>query len=168
VRQSPTYPGAGVPDGAEPPQGAFPPPPWAPDSTPWSSSPGPWWPQPSAPSPRRALGRTAVVGIAAACVLAVVVLGGVITGAVALGRAAAESMAGQPAAPLEISAPLDAGGLGEDQGLNGYAARCHDGDMQACDDLYDLSDPMSRYEQYGMTCGGRVKALDIDFCTDLD
>jgi hypothetical protein len=107
------------------------------------------------------------VGIAAACVVAVVVLGGVITGAVALGRAAGESMAGQPAVPLQTSAPLDAAGLGDDEGLNGYAVRCHDGDMQACDDLYDLSDPMSRYEQYGMTCGGRVKPSDIDLCTDL-
>ena len=44
---------------------------------------------------------------------------------------------------------------------------CHDGDLQACDDLFDRSAAMSRYEQYGMTCGGRVKSFNVDYCTDL-
>jgi hypothetical protein len=101
-------------------------------------------------------------------VLAVVVLGGVITGAVALGRAAGESMAGQPAVPLQTSAPLDAAGLGDDEGLNGYAVRCHDGDMQACDDLYNESEIGSDYETYGGTCAGRQPATNSDtvYCTD--
>jgi hypothetical protein len=36
-----------------------------------------------------------------------------------------------------------------------------------CDDLYQLSDPMPGYEQYGMTCGGLVQVLDVLSRTDL-
>jgi hypothetical protein len=107
------------------------------------------------------------VGIVAACVLALAVLGAAITGAVAAGRAAGQGMAAAASVPMQTAAPVDPAGLGNDPGLDGYSTRCHDGDMQACDDLYDLSDPMSRYEQYGMTCGGRVKPFDVGYCIDL-
>jgi hypothetical protein len=107
------------------------------------------------------------VGIVAACVLAVAVLVAAIAGAVAAGRAAGRDMAAATSVPMQTAAPVDPAGLGDDPDLDGYSTRCHDGDMQACDDLYDLSDPMSRYEQYGMTCGGRVKPFDISYCTDL-
>jgi hypothetical protein len=104
----------------------------------------------------------------AACVLGVVVLAAGIFGAVALGRAAADRAASSASASVTPAPPVAATGLGNDPDLNDYATRCHDGDMQACDDLYQESDPMSRYEQYGMTCGGRVKPFDVDNCTDLD
>jgi hypothetical protein len=115
-------------------------------------------------------------------VLAVAVLGGAIAGAVSVGRAAGQAMnsqgmngqavtgqatTGQTPAPVQPKAPVDPAGLGHDLTLNAYAARCYDGHMQACDDLYDDSAPMSRYEQYGMTCGGRVKPFDVDYCTEL-
>jgi hypothetical protein len=95
-------------------------------------------------------------------------LGAVIFGAVALGRTAADDMAAGAAPPAVVTAPPSpATGLGDDVGLDGYAARCHDGLFSACDDLYQLSPPMSDYEQYGMTCGGRVKPFDVYYCTDL-
>jgi hypothetical protein len=108
-----------------------------------------------------------VIAIVAGCVLAVAVLGAAIAGAYAVGRAAAGGMTNSGSAAVHTSAPVDAAGLGDDAQLNGYAVRCHDGDMQACDDLYDQSAPMSRYEQYGMTCAGRVKPFDVNYCTDL-
>jgi hypothetical protein len=144
----------------------------------WSPPPGAWWPQPP-PRPRRSRG--VVVGIVVACVLGVALLVGGILIAVAAGRAVGQDMAaqasvasGQDAASatsppsVPTSEPVDPSGLGTDAGLNSYAARCYAGDMQACDDLYDLADPMSRYEQYAMTCGGRVKPFDVEYCTDLD
>jgi hypothetical protein len=182
MHHSPTYPGAGTPEGAQPPHGGtYPPPQWGPSATPlgtlppgpWSSTPQAWWPQPFPPRLRKARSRRAVVGIVAACVLAVAVLGAAIAGAVGLGRAAgqamtsAEAITGPAAASVQTAAPVDPAGLGSDPVFNGQAQNCHDGDMQACDDLYDNSDPMSRYEQYGMTCGGRVKPFDVDYCTDL-
>jgi hypothetical protein len=103
----------------------------------------------------------------AGCVLAVAVLGAAVAGAYAVGRSAAGGMTNSAVAAAKTSAPADAAGLGDDARLNDLATRCHDGDLQACDDLFDGSAPMSRYEQYGMTCGGRVKSFDVDYCTDL-
>ncbi|WP_448625327.1 hypothetical protein [Geodermatophilus sp. URMC 64] len=96
----------------------------------------------------------------AAALIAVVVIGGI-----NVGRTQADLLA---AAPTSTLPPADPAGLGDDPGLDGYADRCHDGDLQACDDLYTLSDPMSDYEQYGLTCGGRVKPLEVAYCTDLE
>lgn len=127
----------------------------------------PWVPQPPARTPRS---RRAVIAIVAACVLGVAVSGAAIAGAVSVGRSVGESIAGQaspPSAPVQPGPPVSPAGLGDDPVLDGYATRCHDGDMQACDDLYDQADPMSRYEEYGMTCGGRVKSFDVNYCTDL-
>ena len=58
-------------------------------------------------------------------------------------------------------------GLGDDQVLNDFAQSCYDGDMQACDDLYDESDVDSPYEAYGLTCAGRqpITSSDTLFCT---
>ena len=59
-------------------------------------------------------------------------------------------------------------GLGDDPALNQYAQSCYDGDMQACDDLYDGSEVGSRYETYGGTCAGRQPESNLDtvYCTD--
>jgi hypothetical protein len=169
VWQPPTSPGAGTPDGAQPPQSPYPQQ-WNSGASPWVqgpwSPPGTWVPQPL-PAARRPRSSKVVIAIVAGCVLAVVLLGAAVVGGYAVGRAAAEGTPTSAAAAAKTSPPVAASGLGEDAGLNGYAVRCHDGDMQACDDLYDLSDPMSRYEQYGMTCAGRVKPFDVEYCTDL-
>src|SRR5689334_21995442 len=66
------------------------------------------------------------------------------------------------------TSPPSAPPVGEDPGLDGYAQRCHDGLLSACDDLYSLAPPMSVYERYGMTCGGRVPVLAVTTCEDLD
>jgi hypothetical protein len=69
---------------------------------------------------------------------------------------------------VATSSPSSPAGLGDDPGLDGYAQRCHDGLFQACDDLYSLSAPMSDYERYGLTCGGRVEPYAVAYCTDLE
>lgn len=55
---------------------------------------------------------------------------------------------------------------GDDEQLNQLAQQCHDGDMQACDDLFNQSDFDSAYEDYGNTCGGRVPD-NTDFCVNV-
>ena len=60
-------------------------------------------------------------------------------------------------------------GLGGDPVLDQYAQSCYDGDMAACDLLYDESEVGSDYETYGGTCGGRQPASnsDVVYCTDV-
>jgi len=57
-------------------------------------------------------------------------------------------------------------GLGDDPELDALARSCHDGDMQACDDLYDDSDAGSEYETYGDTCAGRQDRGTRQYCRD--
>jgi hypothetical protein len=111
----------------------------------------------------------------AGSVLAVLALGALVAGAFAAGKASAPSAASESASASSAASesvtqrpPVDPTGLGTDPYFNAQASRCHDGKMGSCDDLYDESEPMSRYEQYGMTCGGRVKPFDVRYCTDLD
>lgn len=73
--------------------------------------------------------------------------------------------AGGPVAQFEPTAPGD---LGSDPVLDAYADQCFAGDMQACDDLYVDAPPLSPYEQYSWSCGGRVKAYTVSACTDLE
>jgi hypothetical protein len=70
--------------------------------------------------------------------------------------------------PVEQSPPVEPGDLGPDPVLDEYAQECFAGDLQACDDLYYESPPMSAYEEYGSTCGGRVKIYTVPYCTELD
>jgi hypothetical protein len=58
--------------------------------------------------------------------------------------------------------------LGPDPVLDGYAQECFGGDLQACDDLMVESPPMSDYEEYAFTCGGRVKSYAVGSCTELE
>jgi len=61
-----------------------------------------------------------------------------------------------PAGPGTIPEPtLEPVGLGTDAELDALAAECYGGDMEACDELYDQSDPGTPYRQYGDTCAGR-------------
>jgi hypothetical protein len=55
---------------------------------------------------------------------------------------------------------------GTDAQLNELAQQCHDGDMQACDDLYTESEIGSEYEAYGNSCGGRVPDNSL-YCVDV-
>jgi hypothetical protein len=64
------------------------------------------------------------------------------------------------------SVPPD--GLGDDPILDQFAQSCYDGDMDACDTLYDESEVGSTYETYGGTCAGRqsINNSDVVYCTD--
>jgi hypothetical protein len=59
-------------------------------------------------------------------------------------------------------------GLGDDPVLDRYAQSCYDGDMNACDTLYNDSEVGSDYETYGGTCAGRqpISNSDVVYCTD--
>ena len=46
--------------------------------------------------------------------------------------------------------------LGEDSLQGELADRCEDGDLRACDDLYQRGDPTSPYAVYARSCGGRL------------
>jgi len=153
-----------------------PPPPPPPYGYGWVPAPypGPW-----APPPRKKWNRTTVALVTGGALLAAAILTVVVLAGISLGRS--EASAGGAlsggglsggglggAASVETSPPADPTGLGDDAGLDGYAQRCHDGLMQACDDLYGLSEQYSDYEYYGLTCGGRVKPLDVPTCTVLD
>jgi hypothetical protein len=75
-----------------------------------------------------------------------------------------------PEAPeaVEQHPAVEPGELGPDPVLNQYALACFEGDLQACDDLMYESPPLSDYEQYGLTCGGRVKAYMVMYCSELE
>jgi hypothetical protein len=84
---------------------------------------------------------------------------------------AEEGMVGAPpgtAGPVEQFPPTAPEDLGPDDVLDAYAQSCFDGDLQACDDLYYEAPPMSDYETYGTTCGGRVKQYGVMSCTELE
>jgi hypothetical protein len=74
---------------------------------------------------------------------------------------------GYPATPEDIAEPVPPV-PGPDPVLNAYAQGCFEGDYQACDDLFFESPPLSDYEEYGGTCAGRVKQMEVMACTDLD
>jgi hypothetical protein len=57
---------------------------------------------------------------------------------------------------------------GPDPVLDAYAQACFEGDYQACDDLFFESPPLSDYEEYGGSCGGRIKANSVMACSELD
>ncbi|MGY1773619.1 hypothetical protein [Blastococcus sp. SYSU D00813] len=69
---------------------------------------------------------------------------------------------------VEQFPPVPPGDLGADPELDQYAQECFDGDLDSCDDLYSESPPLSAYEEYAATCGGRVKSYSAPFCTDLE
>jgi hypothetical protein len=62
---------------------------------------------------------------------------------------------------------VEPGDLGPDPVLDTYAADCFAGDLQACDDLYYEAPPLSDYESYALTCGGRVKEYAVAACSEL-
>jgi hypothetical protein len=82
-----------------------------------------------------------------------------------------EDMGGYLGGPVPASEqfpPVPPEDLGPDPVLDDYAQQCFEGALQACDDLLYESAPMSEYETYGATCGGRVKEYTVVSCTDLE
>jgi hypothetical protein len=79
-----------------------------------------------------------------------------------------EGMYSEPVGPVEQFPATEPGDLGPDPVLDDYADSCFDGDLQACDNLYYEAPPMSDYEEYAGTCGGRVKLYAVMSCIDLE
>ncbi|MGY1843035.1 hypothetical protein [Modestobacter sp. SYSU DS0875] len=75
---------------------------------------------------------------------------------------------GPDAAQVEQTDPVPPDGLGDDPVLDGLAQQCFDGDLQACDDLYQEALLQPGYGDYGLTCGGRVEEFAVYTCTQLD
>ncbi len=71
-----------------------------------------------------------------------------------------------PAAPV-VGAPAAPVAIGDDQVLDQLAISCHDGDFDACDQLYKVSALGSEYEWYGGTCGGILDEISQDTCRSL-
>ena len=179
------------PSWAPPPAGAVPVGAWTSWGT-WDPTAGRAHPAPAVPAPAVPAGRPpwtvlAATGIGVAGLVLAAVLGALVltTAADDVGQAIGEGMAravtedlggyytdpyatGGTLGAVEQSDPVAPGDLGSDTVLDGYAQSCFDGDLQACDDLYLESEPLSAYEEYATTCGGRVKAYEVPFCTDLD
>ncbi len=73
-----------------------------------------------------------------------------------------------PGGPPEQFPPVPPQAAGPDPVLDAYARDCFAGELQACDDLLFESPPLSEYEEYGASCGGRVKAYTVGSCTELE
>jgi hypothetical protein len=58
--------------------------------------------------------------------------------------------------PADLADPVPPTDLGDDAELNALAHQCFEGDMTACEDLYFSSPFDSPYEDYGVSCGGRI------------
>lgn len=146
----PGYPGAPptAPWGAVPPVTAGTAPPYV-----ASATPPPYWTPPPLESPRRA-GRRRLPG----WVLPVVCgLGGLVAGGV-VGAVVGMALAGIPLEP----------GLayGDSALLDRAYDQCRDGELSACDLMYDVSDHGSEYESFGSTCGNRREPNIYLACID--
>ncbi|MCF6736319.1 hypothetical protein [Blastococcus sp. KM273129] len=85
----------------------------------------------------------------------------------AYGEEAGGWYGGVPGGAVEQFPPVAPADLGPDETLDAYADSCFGGELQACDDLMYESPPLSAYEEYASTCGGRVKAYTVMACTEL-
>lgn len=111
----------------------------------------PWGRPPTAPATSRKL----VVGLMAGLALLIAV---VAVALVVVLRSDGDSSGGSGSAIPEATS--DPEGLGDDPLFDDYAEDCHDGDMEACDDLFRESPLGSAYELYGGTCAGRQSDTD--------
>lgn len=170
-----------VPGSAARPEIVWGPPPgaWLPLGPPSSGFP----PASGAPARRSAADRPLVVVLVAlAAFLVGAVAAGVFAmllffaGAEEMGRGIGEEFAASTEEPMEgfDYGPVDEYPavapefLGTDPELDRYATACFEGDLRACDDLYFEAPPMSDYEDYAITCGGRVKSWSLVSCTELE
>ncbi len=144
----------------QPPYGGWPPPPPPGTQGPWPAT-WPYAPPPLPPGRRRRLIVAWIVGgsLLAVTVMAIIAVGGFRLG----GGPFVDAMA-----PPSMSPPADWAVIGDDEGLDAYAERCHDGQLDACDELYHLSEDGSDYEYYALTCGGRVQPREVTWCIDLE
>jgi hypothetical protein len=138
--------------------------------------PGAPWAAPSGPGGQRPKGSkntlvaliiAGVVVLAAIGVALFVLLGGkddTTTNASSRTTSSSPSNTGDGIPPATVP-PV---GLGDDPILDQYAQSCYDGDMDACDTLYDDSEFGSTYETYGGTCAGRqpISESDAVYCAD--
>ena len=141
----------------------------------------PWGPPggPAGQPPRKNRNTTTLLVVGAVLLLAVIAAGlffltragGPDAGAAPPGDASEPAGAPSEQAPAGgdgiPSATMRPDGLGDDPDLDALAQGCYDGDMQACDDLYQIAEPDSLYGLYGGTCAGRQDVADADtiFCT---
>ena len=153
----------GTPPHGAPPHGAPLPPAWA---QPWAAPV--LEPRSSAKAPLVlavvALGALLVGGVAGFLIATVAFL----TGAGGMVPDMGVGMAEESLGPVEQFPAVAPGELGPDPVLDEYADACFAGDHQACDDLLYESPPLSEYEEYGSTCGGRVKPFEVASCTELE
>ena len=159
----------GQPPYGQPPYGQAPygqPPygqaPYGPPQGPGGASAPPWG------QGRATSGKTNKVAILLAAVAALVVTGLAVALFVWSGSGdddGASGGGGDSSIPAASSEPE---GLGDDPDLDEYAEECYDGDMEACDALYEESPRSSAYELYGGTCAGRQPNADASkvFCVD--
>lgn len=153
--------------------------------------PSPSGPPVVVPPPGPARGRLAVGFVAAVSAVAGAVAGVVLTTAVfmssaeAIGEGIAVGLvsegvlggpmsegdygwtAGPPVDPADVEQPVPPV-TGADPVLDAYGQSCFEADYQSCDALFFESPPMSDYEEYGSTCGGRVKIGAVMSCTELE
>jgi hypothetical protein len=126
-------------------------------------------------SPGRSSRSRVTIGLLAAGVL---VLAGVELGPAVFGGpvAPASTVSATPAPPARPSGPQGPGrpipeptvpptALGVDPTFDRFARDCYGGRMRACDELYDVSAPGSRYEAYADSCAGRQQAGRNVYCT---
>ena len=153
---------------------------WGPPTGGWAPTAPPPWPMGAQPARTRGahLALAALGGALAGAVLTAVA-GGLFVLAGATAWSTEEGISTwssepepdpypYPSGPVEESPPQVPGVLGPDPVLDAYAQSCFQGALQACDDLYYYSSPLSAYEEYGGSCGGRVEAGAVPACTELD
>lgn len=69
-----------------------------------------------------------------------------------------------PSPPIELVAE-EPYSLGDDVTLDRLADACYDFDLDACDQLFNVSPAGSDYEWYGGTCGGIFDEIIEDLCS---
>jgi hypothetical protein len=170
--QPPGQPPYGQPPYGQPPYGQ---PPYGPYGQPPYGQP---WGPPGGPPPKKKRKLLIALVVGGVLLLAALAAGlffllrGADPGAVGSAPSASSGAAGGPseASPTDGIPPatVTPDGLGNDPFLDRFAQDCYDGDMPACDDLYDQAEPDSLYALYGGTCAGRQDVTNADsiFCTD--
>jgi hypothetical protein len=118
-------------------------------------APTPPWGQGGATS-----GKGSTVAVVLAALAALVVAGVAVALFVGLGSDDDGDNGGSGGDSSIPAATSEPEGLGDDPEFDEYAEECHDGDMEACDDLFRQSPPDSAYELYGGTCAGRQSNAD--------
>jgi hypothetical protein len=169
------YPEYGQAPTGEPHLGQPPPygqPPYGPPQYGQSSYGPQAWGPPGGQPPKKNT-NTAIVLVVGAVLFLVVIAGGLFflmrAGDPGGGAASSDSSSeGAPSGSEHIPpATVTPDGLGNDPELDQLAQDCYDGEMQACDDLYQVAELDPLYRIYGGTCAGRQDISDADtiFCT---